>query len=451
MTTARDGASQNTTGAPFIRLDLLCRTARTLFDVPVVSICEARNGQSWIDSATDIDEAAWHFACALDNRPDATGGAFAVEDARADPATAALPFVVGAPGLRFMASLPLGGGSGRIALFDARTRRLTPAEMRAFEDLAALASEMLRLDRAARKAAACEAQFRLLAETSTDTIVRGNLDGVRLYISPAVRELLGYEPEEMIGKRAIDITHPDDIGPFRAMMQEVRAGRLTVGQTEQRQRHKDGSWVWLEGHVRLTRDPVTGEPDGYVSSVRGIGRRKAIEQRLAHIATHDELTGLPNRKLFGDRLIEEIAAWRSAGRTFSLLWMDIDRFKDINDGLGHQAGDVVLQEAARRFRATLRRDDMVARLGGDEFAVIQVSAGRAEAERLAARLIETMAQPIDLPGRALAVGLSIGIAWAPECGLDPDELLAAADRALYRAKSEGRRTWRCFEPEPARG
>lgn len=166
------------------------------------SICEARSGQSWIDGAADIDEAAWRLARALDNRPDASGGAFAIEDARADSATASLPFVAGAPGLRFMASLPLGGGSGRIALFDTRVRRLTPAEMRAFEDLAALAGEMLRLDRAARGAAAREAQFRLLAETSTDTIVRGNLDGVRLYISPAVRELLGYEPEEMIGKRA---------------------------------------------------------------------------------------------------------------------------------------------------------------------------------------------------------------------------------------------------------
>lgn len=451
MKIADDSATESATPAPDLRLDLVCRTARGLFDVAAAAILDMGSGQAWIDLAEHANADDWHLLRSPHGWPRAIGPAVMIEDASANAATAALPCVSGPPHLRFLASLPVENEGARLVLCDTRVRDLTPAEMDALGNLAALAGEILRLEQVAREALAREAQFRLLAETSTDTIVRGDLDGVRLYISPAVRDLLGYEPEEMIGKRAIDITHPDDLGPFRAMMQEVREGRLTVGQTEQRQRHKDGSWVWLEGHVRLTRDPVTGRPDGYVSSVRGIGRRKAVEQRLAHIATHDELTSLPNRKLFGDRLAAEIAAWRESGRHFALLWIDVDRFKDINDGLGHQAGDAVLREAAERFRTVLRRDDMVARLGGDEFAIIQVAAGRREAERLATRLIETMAEPIDLPAGPVTVGLSIGIACAPESGAQPYELLAAADHALYGAKSDGRGTWRFFDPEKPAG
>ncbi len=425
-------------------LDGLCRTALRLFDVAVAGVVIEGEADSHLAFADGVDPAAWRFAGEAIRRIGRPGGPVVLDEAAIAAAINGL--VVGAaPSVRFFAVIGFGEG-GRLGLLGSAARAFGAEDARRLGDLAAIAGGLCSLVRRARDAERREAHFRLLAETSTDTIVRGDLDGVRLYISPAVRELLGYEPADLVGRRAIDITHPDDAAPLGAIMRDVRAGRLAVGRSEQRQRHKNGSWVWLESHLRLTYDATTGEPDGYVASVRGMDERKAIEARLEHLATHDALTGLPNRTLFRQQLLASLAE-TAAGRRFALLWMDLDSFKEINDSLGHQVGDSVLCGAAERFLSSIRQGDRVARLGGDEFALIAaIGPGSEDAEELARRLIEAMAAPILIAGHAIEVGLSIGIACAPEAGLDPDMLLAAADKALYAAKSAGRCTYRVFDP-----
>ncbi|MBZ9935963.1 sensor domain-containing diguanylate cyclase [Mesorhizobium sp. BR1-1-16] len=409
--------------------DALCRTARRLFGVRAAAIAFGSDGRR-IDVAEHVGAGATSAILSAMGIP--SGAAAAPEALNSG----------NADDLALVASCSFSGG-GRLALFDAGRRSLDAEEMRRLQDLARLADRLWRLERRASAAALQEEHFRLLAETSTDTIIRGNLDGIRLYVSPAIRELLGYEPEELVGRRAIDIAHPDDVPTFGRLMGKVRAGDLDVGRIELRMRHKEGAWSWIEAHIRLTHDKQTGHPDGYVVSVRGIDGRKAIEARLEQLANRDELTGLPNRKLFRERLLAGLSQAGSGERRFALWWMDIDRFKDINDSLGHQAGDAVLREAALRFEAVARQGDVVARLGGDEFALIgAVGADDAEAGALAERLIETMRAPVTAGDQTIEVGLSIGIAFAPDCGLDPDELLAAADKALYEAKSAGRRTYR---------
>ncbi len=422
----------------------LCRTALRLFDVAVAGVTLEGGADCHLAFADGADPASWRFAGEAIGRLGGPGGPVVLDDAALEVAAAGLADGAAAP-FRFFAAIGFGEG-GCLGVLGSHPRTFGAEDARHLADLAAMAEGLSGLARRAREAEAREAHFRLLAETSTDTIVRGDLDGVRLYISPAVRELLGYEPEEMVGKRAIEITHPDDAGPLGAIMRDVRAGRLAVGRSEQRQRHKNGSWVWLESHLRLTYDAITGEPDGYVASVRGMDERKAIEARLEHLATHDALTGLPNRTLFREQLLASLAE-TAAGRRFALLWMDLDRFKEINDSLGHQVGDAVLCTAAERFAATLRRGDSVARLGGDEFALIAaLGDGIDDATGLAERLIDAMAAPMLLAGRPIEVGLSVGIACAPDAGRDPDALLAAADAALYAAKSAGRCTYRVFDP-----
>ncbi|MFT0859312.1 diguanylate cyclase domain-containing protein [Ancylobacter sp. G4_0304] len=429
----------------------LCRLARALFQVPVAAVTLEREG-GWIDLDEGLNAGDWAFAIAAEPHPDDGYPPAMIEDARHDPCYAGYRYVDGPPYLRFVASAPIcvgaGAPEGRVALFDTVPRPFGAEQMRRLEELAALAGECLRLYREGRDAARREAHYRLLAESSTDTIVRGNLDGVRLYVSPAVRTLLGYEPDELIGRRALDITHPDDVVEFGALMARLREGKLELAVSEQRQRHKDGSWVWLEASIRLTCDPATGLPDGYVASVRGIGRRKQAEARLMHIARHDALTGLANRKLFGERLGAEIARAESAGPGFALLYMDIDHFKQINDGLGHGAGDAVLRTVATRLLASVGGQDMVARLGGDEFALLQIGGDRRAAAALAERLIAAVSHPVAFEGRPISVGLSIGIACSGEHELDADRLMAAADQALYLAKSAGRRTFR-FAPVEA--
>lgn len=379
----------------------------------------------------------------------AEGAAVEVIDVIEDTLDAPRATPLIAQGLRFYACAPLNlpeGVRGALLVANPAPRCLDAGARRRLASLAGVAAELVRLAIGHHDADAQAELFRLLAENSTDTIVRGDLDGVRLYVSPSVRNLLGYEPEELTGRRALEITHPEDAEAFRDALRPLLEGRVESVVSEQRQRRRDGRWIWLEALVKLTRDEA-GRPDGYVASVRDITRRKEAEARLAHGASHDVLTDLPNRALLHERLAQELSRARREGSRFALLALDLDCFKQVNDTYGHDAGDTVLRTAAQRFRQTLRAEDMVARVGGDEFVVIQGSGGASSegVTRLATRLIEAMAVPISAQGVELAVGLSAGIVVAPVGGVGPDELLRLADQALYRAKREGRGRYHCAD------
>jgi diguanylate cyclase (GGDEF)-like protein len=178
---------------------------------------------------------------------------------------------------------------------------------------------------------------------------------------------------------------------------------------------------------------------------RASNELKGSEAQAQHAATHDPLTGLPNRALFNHRLEQELGRVRDEGARMALLTLDLDRFKSVNDTLGHQAGDALIQEYARRLVRSLRADDWVARLSGDEFAVIQSNVvGPPDAQVLCARILKELQRPFDIFGHQVFVGVSIGVALAPDTASQMDELLRRADVALYRAKREGRNCFRLF-------
>ncbi|MBS9476941.1 diguanylate cyclase domain-containing protein [Ancylobacter radicis] len=428
----------------------LCRIARDILGAPFA--CMWQSGNLWLASTED---RAFGLSAIADVRIalplGKTSPLLVVRDTLDCPALAKRTWVDGEPHVRFVAVLTVATPEAchfepcHLAVLDTQPRDLDDDQRRRLLDVGALAAQALQLAWEAQLASLQEKEFRLLAETSTDTIVRGNLDGIRLYISPSVRSLLGYEPEELIGLRAIDIVHPDDLGSFGALMASIRAGELETGVSEVRQRHKDGHWVWMEASVRLTYDPATGKPNGYVASVRDIQRRKQAESHLEYLASHDTLTGLANRAIFDRRLADAVFHARRDGRRFALFCMDIDRFKRINDTFGHQAGDAVLREAAMRLQVAIGAEDIAIRLGGDEFALIQMlddADAAVSAANMAQRLIDVMARPIFFRGSEILAGLSIGIAVAPQDGPDADLVLSAADRALYAAKLGGRNTYR---------
>jgi diguanylate cyclase (GGDEF)-like protein len=187
-------------------------------------------------------------------------------------------------------------------------------------------------------------------------------------------------------------------------------------------------------------------PDGgWVSTHEDVTERRRAEQRIAHMARHDALTDLPNRVLFRERLAEALASVRRGGQ-LAVLYLDLDRFKGVNDTLGHQMGDELLKVVADRLRHCVRDSDMVARVGGDEFAIIQAGKQPVDVAIMARRIGEAVRAPYDLSGNAVIVDTSIGIAIAPSDGREPDELLKAADMALYGAKSDGGGAYRFFEP-----
>ncbi len=188
-------------------------------------------------------------------------------------------------------------------------------------------------------------------------------------------------------------------------------------------------------------------PDGgWVATHEDITERREAEARLAYMARHDALTGLPNRALLRERMVQEPDR-RAAGESVAVLCIDLDHFKNVNDTLGHPVGDVLLCAVAERLRASVRHGDMVVRLGGDEFAIVQIGADQPrQSVSLAERLIEAIGEPFQLGTHQVIVGTSVGIALGTHGGADIETLLKRADMALYRAKADGRGIYRFFEP-----
>jgi diguanylate cyclase (GGDEF)-like protein len=187
---------------------------------------------------------------------------------------------------------------------------------------------------------------------------------------------------------------------------------------------------------------------GFRCLARDITERKRMEQQLKDMATHDALTGLPNRRLFNDRLHMVLAQAQRNHRTLAVVLLDLDRFKDINDMLGHNVGDQLLEAVGKRLTSLMRKSDTVARWGGDEFILVLPEIARAEdAGRVAQRILEAFRKPFVLGGHWLHITASIGIATYPNDGEDADTLIKNADTAMYRAKEQGRNSYQLWPTE----
>ena len=203
----------------------------------------------------------------------------------------------------------------------------------------------------------------------------------------------------------------------------------------------DGAERWLQGFGRVVFDTSTHEATRIVGLNLDISERKRSEQQLRHLARHDTLTNLPNRALFHERFEQKLAEARREGKKLALFCLDLDRFKEVNDNLGHPAGDALLIEVAKRLKSALRTEDTLARLGGDEFVILQHGLHHPEdAAVLANRLISAVGRPFLFEEHEIVVGLSVGIALVPDHGLEQDTVFKRADAALYKAKAAGRNT-----------
>jgi diguanylate cyclase len=287
---------------------------------------------------------------------------------------------------------------------------------------------------------------------SLDMISTAGFDGRFKSVNPAFERTLGYRPEELVGRPFLDFVHPDDVEKTEREAASLADGTKTV-QFQNRYLGKGGEVHWME----WTSIPLPDE--GLIYGVaRDITDRKALEQELQRLSQHDPLTGLFNRRRFEEELRRQLAYTRRYGRGGALLMIDLDRFKQINDELGHAAGDEALREVARILRDNLRAGDtlardsiapgaeaeaeveaIVARLGGDEFVALLPEADAAGASLAAERLAEAVGEsPLEIDGRRVELRVSIGVATFDECGLPGEiDLLAAADRAMYVAKAGG--------------
>jgi diguanylate cyclase (GGDEF)-like protein/PAS domain S-box-containing protein len=289
-----------------------------------------------------------------------------------------------------------------------------------------------------REVAAREAYFRFLVQESSDAIMVAGPDGVLRYVSPAVRYVLGHRQEDLLGTSLVHLTHPDDHTSLRRVARGSQDGgdRPSAGVVEHiscRMRAADGQWRHIES-------AVSTHAEGAILSSRDVTARVARQARLEHLAFHDALTGLPNRALFADRVNHALKMRSAAIDPPTVLFVDLDGFKAVNDTAGHAAGDEVLIQTARRLQGAVRAGDTVARLGGDEFAALlgQGSGScEAQARAIAERLLLALSQPYGITGSQVTVAASIGMAVASP-GITADELLRNADLAMYRAKAAGK-------------
>jgi diguanylate cyclase (GGDEF)-like protein/PAS domain S-box-containing protein len=284
-----------------------------------------------------------------------------------------------------------------------------------------------------------EQRFRSLIENATDITVILDAKGIFRYISPSVKRILGYEPEGAMGRSALAVVHPDDRAAISiALSKAIENPGVSQPPVEYRVRHRNGRSCFLEAvATNLLDDPAV---KGIIINCHDITGRKQAEEQLLHDAFHDALTKLPNRALFADRLEHALRlAKRRKDYFFAVLLLDLDRFKVINESLGHAIGDQMLVAIARRLEACLRVGDTVARLGGDEFAILLEDIdGINEATNIANRLHQKINSPIVLDGHEIFITASTGIALSSAEYLEPTNLLRDADTAMYRAKELGR-------------
>ncbi len=286
-----------------------------------------------------------------------------------------------------------------------------------------------------------------------EKVIESSLEGVMvtdahariLSVNPAFTRMTGYAPEEVVGLNPSVLNSGRQSPAFYARMWD---GLLRDGhwQGEVWNRRKTGEVYPQLLHITAIRDGE-GVLTHYAALFTDISRLKETEARIRDLAYYDPLTGLPNRRLLDDRLQVELAHAARLRCRLAVMFVDLDRFKRINDSLGHTVGDKLLVEIAARLRVSLREDDTVARMGGDEFLVVLNNlSGPDEAATMARRLVAELRRPVNVEGRELVVTTSVGVAVYPDDSRDADTLVKHADVAMYRAKDEGRNSFQLFEP-----
>ena len=267
------------------------------------------------------------------------------------------------------------------------------------------------------------------------------------YVNPAFERITGYPASEVIGKNGRFLVRDDlnqkGLAEIRIALRERREAHAVL-----RNYRKDGSLFWNELHIAPVLDESGAATTHFISIVNDVTERVRYEEQLEFQANHDVLTGLANRNLLGDRINQGIARARRDGEIVGVMLIDLDRFKVVNDGLGHAPGDLLLREIARRLNACVRDTDTVARLGGDEFVVVLTSVADPENVALiASKILKSVNEPLHIEGKKLVITASIGVSLFPRDGDEGDLLLRNADLAMYRVKEHGRNNYRFYLPE----
>ncbi|RKQ15909.1 EAL domain-containing protein [Oceanobacillus bengalensis] len=289
-----------------------------------------------------------------------------------------------------------------------------------------------------------EEKYRLITENTSDIITVINRDGNIMYITPSSYAVLGHNIEDIEHSKFLRWVHKNDRENVTLMVKTIFKGRKSFGDVEFRMRKKDGSFLSAEAKISAVLDDEGNEVGTLVLVIRDITLRKHSEKMIYHLSHHDTLTGLPNRAFFMNHLSKEFYHAKVIHDELAVLYLDVDRFKNINDSLGHEKGDTVLTEIANRLRTSIHAKDFVARIGGDEFVILLSRSTRDEVIAIADKIVESLQNPITVSKNLYTVTGSIGISVYPSEVKTPEELLKQANIASDTVKAKGRNSYLFF-------
>ncbi len=482
---------------PEIEFDRLVKLAAELCRTPIAALSLVDEKRQWFKAIKGLPIRETDISASFCKHAIEQHGFFEVRDALRDTRFANNPLVTGSPYLRYYASFPLvspgGHPLGTLMVIDRIPRRLSARQREQLQTLAMqamIALELRRREALLQHALRAEAEHHsalhrvalevvsilgieprdkalgdvehavlqateqlrqraaLLDQAKDAIFVKDTKHRITFWNGGAER-LFGWSRSEAIGRYAPDLLHisPDDVN---TMVKALEASDEYSG--EQVQRCKDGRSVLVHGHLTLVRDEVTAQPKAILAIWSDITQWRRDQDEIQYLAFHDQLTQLPNRVALMDRLHHAHASCNRHGQHGALIFLDLDNFKTLNDTLGHDIGDLLLQQVATRLRGCVRNVDTVARLGGDEFVLLLEELGTSQrkaaiqSETAARKIVDALSTPYDLRGRQYDCSASLGITVFNGRSPGVEELLKQADMAMYGAKQAGRNTLRFFDP-----
>ncbi|MGQ7864021.1 putative bifunctional diguanylate cyclase/phosphodiesterase [Pseudomonas sp. 32A] len=427
--------------------DRLARLASSLFNVPIVLISLVGRDRQFIKARVGIDICETSREVSFCAHAILQDDILFVPDALNDPRFSSNPLVLGPPFIRFYAGKPLvtsnGHSLGTICLIDSEPRMTFGEEDRKnISDLAELVMDRMEMRRLEYAKTVSLARFENIAGTSPDAIICSDVEGKITFWNRSAEKLFGYLASEIADKSGAIVIPESWRAIYDAEMVRLRTGEkmeLANQTVELSGLHKDGSEFPAEFSLSTWGE---GDKVSVGAIVRDITERRQNEERLFRLASLDPLTDLPNRSAWRAAL----TATLHAGESATVILFDLDGFKEVNDTLGHSAGDAVLKDVASRMKSVCKKPLMLGRLGGDEFVVLMAGDNVRAARALAEQLVLAISKPYEFAGQSISTGVSIGVSFAPIHGSRPEDLLGAADLALYKAKAAGKGRYELFIP-----
>lgn len=447
--------------------DDLVVLAAMIFDVPISTISIIDSHRQWFKASVGLSIKETPREISFCDHAIRQTGPFIVADATRDVRFANNPLVTEEPHLAFYAGVPLHDSEnlaiGTFCIMDNRPKQLTEHQVNILNILANQAVKLLELRAERNKYRDLNQQKDLINQQLEEITQRwqfaieGSGDGVwdwniqtnQTYFSKKWKSMLGYEPHEISNtyQAWVSLMHQDDVKNVIKKLDEYMAGKTSEYKLEVRMRCKDSSYKWILTRGMVVEYDPGGLPKRMVGTHTDISIRKQTEEMIWRQANFDSLTGLPNRRMFFDRLKEEIKKAARAKNKFALMFIDLDGFKQVNDSYGHKTGDNLLIQVVLRVSQCIRECDTFARLGGDEFTIIVTDIEKIEAlDFITDKILNVINKPFQLGVNKVNVSASIGVSVYPDSSSNGDTLISLADSAMYEAKLQGKNSWFLSKP-----